>query len=254
MVCTAALTLIASGLSAQSREDRKVRTPNYELAERFSAKRVGQMVFSTSVRPQWFRNGDKFLYAWKTSEGTEYYIADPKLGKTEKAFDMEKLAMQITGIVRDPFEAKHLPMRNLSIDPENDGILKFDIVSSQEKKDTTGKSTGDRLTYHFSYKISDKSLTYDTTDKDDKYPSWANVSPDGMTGVYMKNSNLFYMDTLNMRKAAKDPKDSTIVEHRITSDGYKDFCYGINNYNGNTETDTTKRVFPTELVWSRHSC
>lgn len=253
VVCTAALTLIASGLSAQSREDRKVRTPNYELAERFSAKRVGQMVFSTSVRPQWFRNGDKFLYAWKTSEGTEYYIADPKLGKTEKAFDMEKLAMQITGIVRDPFEAKHLPMRNLSIDPENDGILKFDIVSSQEKKDTTGKSTGDRLTYHFSYKISDKSLTYDTTDKDDKYPSWANVSPDGMTGVYMKNSNLFYMDTLNMRKAAKDPKDSTIVEHRITSDGYKDFCYGINNYNGNTETDTTKRVFPTELVWSPDS-
>lgn len=253
VVCTAALTLIASGLSAQSREDRMVRTPNYELAERFSAKRVGQMVFSTSVRPQWFRNGGKFLYAWKTSEGTEYYIADPKLGKTEKAFDMEKLAMQITGIVRDPFEAKHLPMRNLSIDPENDGILKFDIVSSQEKKDATGKSTGDRLTYHFSYKISDKSLTYDTTDKDDKYPSWANVSPDGMTGVYMKNSNLFYMDTLNMRKAAKDPKDSTIVEHRITSDGYKDFCYGINNYNGNTETDTTKRVFPTELVWSPDS-
>lgn len=39
----------------------------------------------------------------------------------------------------------------------------------------------------------------------------------------MKNSNLFYMDTLNMRKAAKDPKDSTLVEHRITSDGFKDF-------------------------------
>ena len=222
VVCTAALTLIASGLSAQSREDRKVRTPNYELAERFSAKRVGQMVFSTSVRPQWFRNGDKFLYAWKTSEGTEYYIADPKLGKTEKAFDMEKLAMQITGFVRDPFEAKHLPMWNLSIDPENDGILKFDIVSSQEKKDTTGKSTGDRLTYHFSYKISDKSLTYDTTDKDDKYPSWANVSPDGMTGVYMKNSNLFYMDTLNMRKAAKDPKDSTIVWHKQLQRQHRD--------------------------------
>lgn len=95
MVCTAALTLIVSGLSAQSREDRKVRTPNYELAERFSAKRVGQMVFSTSVRPQWFRNGDKFLYAWKTSEGTEYYIADPKLGKTEKAFDMESLQCRL---------------------------------------------------------------------------------------------------------------------------------------------------------------
>lgn len=253
LVCAAALTLLAVSGMAQSRQERMVRTPNYELAERFSAKRIGQMVFSTSVRPVWFRNGDKFLYAWKTSDGTQYYIADPKAGKTEPVFDMDKLAMQITEIMRDPFDAKHLPISNISIDPENDGILKFDIKSTREKTDTTGKATGEKLTYHFCYEIAGKKLTYDTADKKEKYPDWANVSPDGLTGVYMKNSNLFYMDTLNLRKAAEDPKDSTLVEHRITSDGYKDFCYGINNYSGNTETDTTKRVFPSELVWSPDS-
>lgn len=253
LVCAAALTLLAVSGMAQSRQERMVRTPNYELAERFSAKRIGQMVFSTSVRPVWFRNGDKFLYAWKTSDGTQYYIADPKAGKTEPVFDMDKLAMQITEIMRDPFDAKHLPISNISIDPENDGVLKFDIKSTKEKTDTTGKATGEKLTYHFRYEIAGKKLTYDTADKKEKYPDWANVSPDGLTGVYMKNSNLFYMDTLNLRKAAEDPKDSTLVEHRITSDGYKDFCYGINNYSGNTETDTTKRVFPSELVWSPDS-
>lgn len=253
LVCAAALTLLAVSGMAQSRQERMVRTPNYELAERFSAKRIGQMVFSTSVRPVWFRNGDKFLYAWKTSDGTQYYIADPKAGKTEPVFDMDKLAMQITEIMRDPFDAKHLPISNISIDPENDGILKFDIKSTKEKTDTTGKATGEKLTYHFRYEIAGKKLTYDTADKKEKYPDWANVSPDGLTGVYMKNSNLFYMDTLNLRKAAEDPKDSTLVEHRITSDGHKDFCYGINNYSGNTETDTTKRVFPSELVWSPDS-
>lgn len=253
LVCAAALTLLAVSGMAQSRQERMVRTPNYELAERFSAKRIGQMVFSTSVRPVWFRNGDKFLYAWKTSDGTQYYIADPKAGKTEPVFDMDKLAMQITEIMRDPFDAKHLPISNISIDPENDGILKFDIKSTKEKTDTTEKTTGEKLTYHFRYEIAGKKLTYDTADKKEKYPDWANVSPDGLTGVYMKNSNLFYMDTLNLRKAAEDPKDSTLVEHRITSDGYKDFCYGINNYSGNTETDTTKRVFPSELVWSPDS-
>lgn len=253
LVCAAALTLLAVSGMAQSRQERMVRTPNYELAERFSAKRIGQMVFSTSVRPVWFRNGDKFLYAWKTSDGTQYYIADPKAGKTEPVFDMDKLAMQITEIMRDPFDAKHLPISNISIDPENDGILKFDIKSTKEKTDTTGKATGEKLTYHFRYEIAGKKLTYDTADKKEKYPDWANVSPDGLTGVYMKNSNLFYMDTLNLRKAAEDPKDSTLIEHRITSDGYKDFCYGINNYSGNTETDTTKRVFPSELVWSPDS-
>ena len=253
LVCAAALTLLAVSGMAQSRQERMVRTPNYELAERFSAKRIGQMVFSTSVRPVWFRNGDKFLYAWKTSDGTQYYIADPKAGKTEPVFDMDKLAMHITEIMRDPFDAKHLPISNISIDPENDGVLKFDIKSTREKTDTTGKATGEKLTYHFRYEIAGKKLTYDTADKKEKYPDWANVSPDGLTGVYMKNSNLFYMDTLNLRKAAEDPKDSTLVEHRITSDGYKDFCYGINNYSGNTETDTTKRVFPSELVWSPDS-
>lgn len=253
LVCAAALTLLAVSGMAQSLQERMVRTPNYELAERFSAKRIGQMVFSTSVRPVWFRNGDKFLYAWKTSDGTQYYIADPKAGKTEPVFDMDKLAMQITEIMRDPFDAKHLPISNISIDPENDGILRFDIKSTKEKTDTTGKATGEKLTYHFRYEIAGKKLTYDTADKKEKYPDWANVSPDGLTGVYMKNSNLFYMDTLNLRKAAEDPKDSTLVEHRITSDGYKDFCYGINNYSGNTETDTTKRVFPSELVWSPDS-
>ena len=249
----AVLTLLAASIKAQTREEKMVKTPNYALAERFSAKRVGQMVFSTAVKPTWFRSGDRFLYTWKTSEGINYYIAEPATGTVKPAFDMEKLAMQITEIVRDPFEARHLPIRNLSIDPENDNVLKFDIQSSQEKKDTSKNAKTEKLTYHFKYDITSKKLTFNTKDEDSKYPDWVNVSPDGLVGVYMKNSNLFYMDTLNMRKAAKDPKDSTLVEHRITSDGFKDFSYASGNYAGNTEADTTKRVFPFDLAWSPDS-
>ena len=252
-VCLAALTLLASGIKAQTREDKMVKTPNYALAERFSAKRVGQMVFSTTVKPEWFRDGNRFLYTWKTSEGTNYYIAEPATGTVKPVFDMEKLAMQITEIVKDPFEARHLPIRNLSIDPENDNVLRFDIQSSQEKKDTSKNAKTEKLTYHFKYDITSKKLTFNTKDEDSKYPEWANVSPDGLVGIYMRNSNLFYMDTLNMRKAAKDPKDSTLVEHPITSDGFKDFSYASGNYAGNTEADTTKRVFPFDLAWSPDS-
>ncbi len=255
-LCVAALTLGTSFLMpVVSAQDNKVRTPNYALAERFSAKRVSQMVFTTSVRPIWFHEGDKFLYSWKTSDGTQYYIADPKAGKVEPAFDIEKLAMQITEITKDPFDAQHLPIRELNIDKNNDKVLKFNIESSQFKKDSTGKALDEKIVFHFKYDLSSKKLTYDNADEKEKYPHWAHVSPDGLIGIYIKNSNLFYMDTLNMRKAAKDPKDSTLVEHRITSDGIKDFCYGSDNYTGNTETDTTARVFPSNLVWapdSRH--
>ncbi len=255
--CVIALTITALAstalAAAASAQDNKVRTPNYAMAERFSAKRISQMVFTTSARPMWFREGDKFLYTWKTSDGTQYYIADPKAGKVEPAFDMAKLAMQVTEIVKDPFDAQHLPIKDLSIDPDNDKVLKFDIQSSQAKRDSTGKALDEKVTFHFKYDLSSKKLTYDTADKKDKYPHWAHVSPDGLIGVYVKNSNLFYMDTLNMRKAAEDSKDSTLVEHRITSDGFKDYCYGINNYTGNTETDTTARIFPTELAWAPDS-
>ena len=67
--------------------------PNYDLAAQFSAKRISQMVFSTSLTPNWFRDSDKFWYEWKTPQGTQYWIVDPETGRKTPAFDMERLAM-----------------------------------------------------------------------------------------------------------------------------------------------------------------
>ena len=236
--------------------DKKfVTEPNYALAERFSAERTAKMVFTTQVRPMWLRDGSRFIYQWKTSQGTQYYLADPKAGVCKPVFDLEKLAMQITEIMCDPFDSQHIPMTGFKIDPQDDNYINFDIRSTREKKDTTkaGKGKHEKVIYHFKYRISDGDLTWDTNDREDRYPRWANVSPDGLRGIYVKGGDLYYMDTLNMRKAAKDEKDSTIVETRITRDGTREISYGINNYNGNTQTDTTKRQFPGELVWSPDS-
>ena len=92
-----------------------------------------------------------------------------------------------------------------------------------------------------------------TEKEEDEYPRWASVSPDGKIGVFSKNNNLFWMDAENMKKAAKDEKDSTIVEHRLTSDGIIDYGYGYGNYTGNTDRDTTKRRAASMLVWSPDS-
>ncbi|MBQ1717551.1 MAG: hypothetical protein II031_00165 [Bacteroidales bacterium] len=122
-----AMLLLCVAASAQE--------PNYALADRFSAKKVGNMVFSTAIRPNWFKNSDKFWYEWKTSEGTEYYIVDPVARTQTKAFDMERLAMEVSAIVKDPFDAKHLPLRKLEL--KDDSKFTFEVQSTEmvEKKD-----------------------------------------------------------------------------------------------------------------------
>ncbi len=249
-ILTLAALLLTLSAAAQPapRTDNKVRKANYDLAERFSQKKTGQMVYSTRIRPNWFAGSDKFWYSWKTAEGTKYYIVDPVAGKSE-VFDMPRLAMQLTEITKDPYDAAHLPMQNLRL--KDDSRFEFDIVSSQEKKDTSAKKKGrpEKLTYHFKYDIGSKALTWDTKDKKEKYPMWASVSPDGKVGVYVKGHNLFWMDSTSLRKAVVDEKDTTLVEHRLTTDGVKEFSWGGGNYTGDTQTDTTKRT-RASVVWS----
>ena len=232
VLACAALLLCAPGFA-------QTQKANYALAERFSAKRVNQMVFSTQITPNWFRDSDKFWYSWRTPQGTRYYIVDPAKGTRTEVFDMDRLAMQVTEFVRYPFEAKHLPIRDLRL--KDDKEFTFSIISGLNN---------DRDTTCFRYEIATARL--DTVAKEkDKYPRWASVAPNGEFGVFAKGSNLWVMDSTSLRKAAKDEKDSTIVEHRLTTDGIRQFGYG--NYSGDTEADSTKRHYPGELVWSPDS-
>ena len=227
-------------------ESNKVTTANYDLAERFSQKKVGQMVYSTRITPHWFAGSDRFWYSWKTAEGTKYWLVDPAAGRKSELFDLDKLAMQVTEITRDPYDAAHLPLR---LELKEDKYFQFDITSKTEKKDSTGKGTGKFVTYRFYYDIATKKLTWDTDEHNRKYPAWANVSPDGTKGIYVKNHNLYLMDSTSLRKAAKDEKDSTLVEIALTSDGTADFSWDGNNYSGDTETDSTARHFAA-VEWS----
>lgn len=227
--------------------------PNYELADRFSAKKVSRMVFSTKVQPNWFKHSDRFWYKWTTSDGTRYYIVDAKSGKKTEAFDMERLAMQLTSIVKDPFDAQHIPLHDLEL--KDDRIFSFEIKSTAEETDSLRiEKFGKKKVFSFEYDFTSGKLT-DVTghEEDEKYPIWVNVSPDGKKGVYAKNADLYWMDEENMAKAAADDKDSTIVEHRITTDGTQEFFWGADNYKGWSEQDSTKRKMVWNLVWSPDS-
>ena len=53
LFCFAAVLMCGNALAQE---------PNYALADRFSAKKVNAMVYSTAIRPNWFKNSDKFWY------------------------------------------------------------------------------------------------------------------------------------------------------------------------------------------------
>ena len=240
----AALVLLSVAAFGQG---RKVTKANYNLAERFSAKKVGQMVYSTQIRPNWFAGSDRFWYSWRTADGTNYYIVDAATGAKKEVFDLEKLARQLTEITRDPYDAQHLPIQGLEL--KEDKRFQWDVTSKTVKKDSLGNDTKDFVKYRFYYDIDTRELTWDTEEHKPEYPRWANVSPDGELGIFLKNYNLYVMDKENLKKAAKDPKDSTLVERKLTKDGTKAFSWGGGNYSGDTEQDTTARRMA-DVMWA----
>ncbi len=167
-------------------------------------------------------------------------------GTKEELFDNQKLARQLTEIIRDPFDDRHLPLQKLRL--RDDSYFTFQVTSTLDKVDSTGKKKG-KLIFYFEYDLGSRTLKK-VGEKALRYPGWAAVSPDGTVGVYAKGSNLWWMDSTSLRKAVKDPKDTTIVEHRLTTDGIREFGYGYGNYRGDAEADSTKRHMPDEVLWS----
>jgi len=232
-----------------------VTTANYDLAARFSPKKVGKMVFSIAVQPKWFKNSDKFWYTYQTAQGTFYYIVDPATATKKQVFDNAKLAAQLTEIVKDPFDSQNIPITNLKL--KDDKKFTFEIKSTLEidgKDEKTGKPKKEKKVHGFEYDIQTNTLTEVKDYKTEKpYPRWAGVSPDKKYVVFAKEFNLYYMDMDNLEKARKNEEDSTIVEYKLTTEGTKDFSFGFGDYDiYATEKDKKKRV-PAFVSWSPDS-
>ena len=232
------------------------RLPEYLQAEKFTQEKLGTMLFSTTVDPHWFQQGNSFWYQYKTSEGTFWYVVNPNNRSKSLLFDREEMASQLTEIVQDPFEARQLPIKNLKA-KEDGRTFTFEVVSSRDakpKKDAKKKGRGKKEVFYFSYDYPTRKLTH-LKDKEEepKRLMWASISPDKKTVVYAKDMNLYRMSYEDFLKAKKNEKDSTIVEIQLTTDGMEDFGYGIPRNMLNTDTlcnGKRRRVYG---VWSPDS-
>jgi len=263
LLCAAAFISLA--ISAGAQQMTPVTTADYDQAEKFSIKKMGRLVKSRDVRPHWFRDSDRFWYEWTDTEGTSYYIVDP-VAKTKTAvFDLEELAVELTELTQDPFDAQHIPIKGLKL--KDDNTFTFTLQSNllvpkkeDKKKDKMkGKPEGEdtasvdkpkfigtkdmeKKLFRFEYDIRSRKLT-DVTDIEEEkdFPMWASIAPDSSSVLYVKGYNVYWTDMANLRKLMEDEKDSTVIEHQLTFDGTAEVPYGSDNYTGALDRDTSKR-------------
>lgn len=232
------------------------RLPGYIQAEKFTKEKLNTMLFSTTVDPHWFQQGNRFWYEYKTSNGRVWYVVDPVMKKKTPLFNLDKLAAEITEIVKDPFTAQQLPIEKLEAQPDGKTFT-FQITSSKEApKDSIHNKDGKKKqVFYFSYNYPEQKLTWLEEQKEDvKYPEWASFSPDGKTVVYAKDLNLYRMTRADYEKLKKDEKDSTVVDVQLTTFGVKDFGFGQPYSLLNTDTLCNgKRKWVWGIVWSPDS-
>ena len=89
-------------------------------AERFAGNKLSTMLFSTSVDPHWFKAGNCFWYEYKTGNGNVWYVVDPSAKTKRPLFDQDKLAAELTEIVKDPYTAQQLPIQKLETGEDGD--------------------------------------------------------------------------------------------------------------------------------------
>jgi len=257
---------------SQESESNTTPLPNYRLAAKYSPKQLSKLVHSTSVKPHWLKNGNRFWYQYKTTEDANYYLVDADKKSKTPLFNNENMAKWLTEITKDPYDAKHLPKLDLKF-VNNETAIRFRItstekvISKEDVKETKNDSTDlkkkskkpkmEKKTYHLEYKIGGNGLRIIDTKKKIKkeWKKWATVAPDSSIVVFSKYHNLYWMDKSNFMKAVKNEKDSTIVENQWTSDGVKNYSYaggsrGENNESEIKDKDNRKSA---RVIWSHDS-
>ncbi|MFM1929668.1 MAG: hypothetical protein RL387_996 [Bacteroidota bacterium] len=237
---------------------------NYNLAARFAPKKLDKMIFSLAVDPHWLKQSNKFWYTYETSEGKQWLIVDPIKLEKKAMFDRDKLAAELTKIVKDPFDGQHLPIDSLKF-IKDENWIQFEVKSSIEinKGDSipkNGKPEKIKKVFYFEYNLLTNQLNELVgLTKPKKKPSWANMSPDQNIILFGRNYNLYWMDKANYEKALKNEEDSTIIEHAITTDGKLYFSWhSESSYGGGGETNVdieknkNKRK-PVYAIWGEDS-
>jgi len=253
--------LMAQDKAPKADQDNRVQKANYDLASRWTAQKIGKMVFDTAVTPHWLETSEKFWYSYETSQGKKFYLVDPVKKTKAPLFDSAKMAAMLTNLTRIPYDAQHLPINSVRM-VKKDSAFQFDVSVPREaeipglKKEVEAVAGGEssqpqdsdepdesddpqqrgaqaaerppanpNRTIYFEFDLATAKLSLMPDYTPPRKARWAAVSPDEKVIVFARGQNLFFMDADNYAKALKKEDDATVVETQLTTDGEENFSY-----------------------------
>ena len=258
-----ALALTTTLLSAAQQSTGISVKPNYRLAARFAPEKLKRMIFSTEVVPNWLALSDRFWYSYETPAGKNWYLVDPATAGKQPLFNHAALAAQLNLVVKDPINAKNLPITNLQFTKDEQHI-RFEVTSTRDtlkSKEERAKSkvktdTLKKKVFYFEYEVRTQRLT-ELSDslKLKAHMPWASFSPDTSVVVFAKKYNLYWMTMADYRKAQRNEEDSTIKEHQLTTDGVAYYAWGGDSYSKTTGEDKKEEEKRKKagILWSPNS-
>ncbi|HEX6324162.1 MAG TPA: DPP IV N-terminal domain-containing protein [Vicinamibacterales bacterium] len=255
------LMAAAAAPRAQQASAPAAAVPNYELASRWASAKVGKMVFSTGVSPQWLEHSDRFWYQFETPAGKRWWIVDPVKRARVPLWDNAKMAAQLTTILRTPYDAQHLPISAIKFH-DNDTVIRFAVdlpkeatVSTdsvldmkmevqvqqqereqqerqerqeqqQDQEERQGGRQAETKKHWLQYDLATgKVVLLQNYEPEKEKARWAAVSPDKQTIVFARGHNLYMMDAAQYARAQKEADDPSIVETQLTTDGVEHYSY-----------------------------
>ncbi len=205
--------LLTAVTSACNFGPEQVTEEDYKRAEKFLSSYTNDLVYGTISGEQW-TNDDLLIYRHSLADGTEFMVADPESGSKERAFDHDRIANVLSGMMDEEVTPLELPFRS------------FEFI--QDRKAITFSTGGKN--YQCTLTEYECEITGETSSR-----SWnESISPDGEKAVFIRDHNLFIRDLENNRIT------------QLTYDGSENFGYAINN------AGWVKRDSPV-LLWSPDS-
>jgi dienelactone hydrolase len=215
-------TAFSLTFAAQAQQSSSLTAKDYEHAESFLGYNTEALIEHGAVRPNWL-NADQFWYQTNAGSGKAFFLVDAVKKARTPAFDVQKLAAELSKLSGTTYNANQLPIQTivygadatkLSFSVKGQSYL-YDTKINQLSKDA-GRTAGLNT----------------ATAAGPRRGGLEVLSPDGKLAAFIRNYNLWVRDVASKK------------ETQLTTDGVKDFGYATDNAGWKTSDGPVLRWSP----------